>query len=244
MASFPKMRLQRRSALAERVRVLRHRPLAIAATLAVAALAAAALSELAALQGSNAASHTATPAFLTRALGAARPNATLVRTPAPPVAVEIAKGGLTVADSSGAVHLASTTASSASWHRHVHGALRRSSVGSEAILFDDQGQGAESFLVVDRHQGKRTWRWRLDTTYTPRVTRAGVVGFYDGRKRAPQWIPAVQIVDAHEHDVTPHGLTWSTVRTAGTWWLELRLDDRKLALPYTIDPAVLRTGGA
>src|SRR5436853_6084744 len=102
MASFPKMRLQRRSATAERVRVLRPRPLAVAATLAVAALAAAALSELAALQGTNAASHTATPAFLTSALGAARPEAALVRTPAPHVTVAIAKGGLTVADSNGA----------------------------------------------------------------------------------------------------------------------------------------------
>src|SRR5205814_5463785 len=127
MASLPKVRLQRRSAAAERVRVLRHRPLAIAATLTVAALAAAALSELAALQGSDAASHTATPAFLTRALGAARPTAPLVRTPAPNVTVEIAKSGLTVADSSGDVHLVSATASSASCHRHQYGFLHRSS---------------------------------------------------------------------------------------------------------------------
>ena len=38
---------------------------------------------------------------------------------------------------------------------------------------------------------------------------------------------------------TPAGLHW-TLRHAGarSWWLELRLDDRKLPVPYVIDPAV------
>ena len=71
-----------------------------------------------------------------------------------------------------------------------------------------------------------------------------MVGFFAGRKLAAQWIPALQILDAHKRDITPHGVTWTTVRIGQSWWLELRLNDRKLPVPYTIDPAVLRTGGA
>src|SRR4030088_3653608 len=98
MASFHNVRLRKLSAAAEGFRVLRHPPLAIARALVGVALAAVALSELAALPGNHAVSHHATPAFLTRALGAARPSAALVRTPAPHVSVAIANGGLTVAD--------------------------------------------------------------------------------------------------------------------------------------------------
>src|SRR5580765_1207433 len=168
MASYSKLRQPLRSAFAECVCVLRRHPLATAAALVVVALAAfVALPELAALQGNHAASQHATPAFLTRALGAETPSAPLVRTPAPHVKVTIRNGGLSVADPAGSVGLVSATASASGWREHAGGAVRKSSVGTEAILFDPKGQGAESFLVVDRHQGKRTWRWRLDTTFTP-----------------------------------------------------------------------------
>ena len=85
MASFPKMRLQSARPRPSASAFCRHRPLVIAATLVVAAIAAAALSELASSQGRHAASTEATPSFLTKALGAARPQASLVRTPAPQV---------------------------------------------------------------------------------------------------------------------------------------------------------------
>ena len=84
MASYSKLRQRLRSASAGRVRVLRRHPLATVTTLVVVALAAVvALSELAALRGNHAVSQHTTPAFLTRALGAARPAASLVRAPAP-----------------------------------------------------------------------------------------------------------------------------------------------------------------
>ena len=59
------------------------RQLAICATLLLVFLSAVALSELNALRGSQTAAPHATPTFLTRALGVARPKASLVRTPAP-----------------------------------------------------------------------------------------------------------------------------------------------------------------
>ena len=65
-------------------------------------------------------------------------------------------------------------------------------------------------------------------------------------------MPAVQIFDASGHVVTPAGARWSLHRATGGWWLELRLDDAALPVPYTIDPAVTtvtfagspQTGGA
>ena len=215
--------------------------------LAVAALGVAlgtvfAFSELATHRGGRTVH--VTPKFLTRALGAPRPKASLVRTPAPHVKVTVDDNGLSVADAAGTVGLAAVAASTSGWRRYAHGAARTSSIGTEAVLFDAKGQGAEDLVVVDSHHGVQTWQWKLDTTFTPRVTPSGVVGFFDGRQLATQWIPAVKILDAHKRNVTPRGLVWSTARRNGHWWLELRLNDHRLPGPYTIDPAVLRTSGA
>src|SRR5207237_7491474 len=46
-----------------------------------------------------------------------------------------------------------------------------------------------------------------------------------------------KILDRRGHDVTPAGLQWGIDRRGGNWSLTLRLDDGKLPLPYTIDPA-------
>jgi hypothetical protein len=66
--------------MSEGIRMFRVLMLAVAA-LAVAACTAIALSELATPKGVNAVH--STPEFLTGALGAPRPTASLVRTPAP-----------------------------------------------------------------------------------------------------------------------------------------------------------------
>ena len=52
-------------------------------------------------------------------------------------------------------------------------------------------------------------------------------------------IAPVKILDAAGVAHTPSGVRWA-IRRAGahSWWLELRLDDRLLPLPYVIDPAV------
>ena len=75
------------------------------------------------------------------------------------------------------------------------------------------------------------------------MTPAGLVGFADGHRITDSYIPAVKILDAGGHDVTPRGAAWKTVKRNGAWWLELSLNDRRLSLPYTIDPAVLRIIG-
>src|SRR5439155_25792423 len=53
------------------------------------------------------------------------------------------------------------------------------------------------------------------------------------------WLAPVRILDADGAAITPAGLRWVLQRAdARSWWLELRLDDRQLPLPYVIDPGV------
>jgi len=47
------------------------------------------------------------------------------------------------------------------------------------------------------------------------------------------------ILSAGGDDVTPAGTRWQLERRSGSWWLALDLDDRKLPLPYVIDPATI-----
>ncbi len=215
--------------------------LVVAGVVIAAAGTAFALSELASSPGNHAVH--STPEFLTSQLGASQPTAALVRTPAPHVTVRIAKDGLAVSHPDGAVALIGTTQSQKRWTPHSNGASRKTTFGAQAIVFDGKQQGAEEYLVVDKRQGTRTWRWRLDTNLTPRMTPAGLVGFADGHRITDSYIPAVKILDAGGHDVTPRGAAWKTVKRNGAWWLELSLNDRRLSLPYTIDPAVLRIIG-
>ena len=215
--------------------------LVVAGVVIAAAGTAFALSELASSPGNNAVH--STPEFLTSKLGASQPAASLVRKPAPHVTVRIAKDGLAVSHPDGAVALVGTTQSHKSWTPHANGASRKTTFGTQAIVFDGKNQGAEEYLLVDKRQGTRTWRWRLDTNLTPRMTPAGLVGFADGHRITDSYIPAVKILDAGGHDVTPRGTAWKTVKRNGAWWLELSLNDRRLSLPYTIDPAVLRIIG-
>src|SRR5579862_526392 len=213
---------------------------------AFAALAAAAAFAVFAQLG-GAPPRTPVPAFLHGALGSSDSRASLARRPAPGVRVSILDSGFRVADADGAVAVVPAAAGSdltTAWQRYEGGASRATGFGTDAVVFDPKGQGAEQFLVVAQHHGVRVWRWRLATSYVPRVNDRGVVGFFRGARMMSQWIPPAQILDANGKDVTPKGLHWSAVRTGGAWWLELRLDDAKLPLPYAIDPAVLRTGGA
>ena len=46
------------------------------------------------------------------------------------------------------------------------------------------------------------------------------------------------ILDARGADITPAGLHWSIARSHGQSWLQLRVDDTALAVPYVIDPAI------
>ena len=103
------------------------------------------------------------------------------------------------------------------------------------------GSGAEQLLQVDRHQGAHTWRWKLDTSagLTPSLRDDGAVAFSRaGGKDTGLRITPVELFDRHGATITPENLRWSLARKGDARFLELRLDDGSLPVPYLIDPAV------
>jgi hypothetical protein len=124
------------------------------------------------------------------------------------------------------------------WERHEQGATRALDVGRETIVASRGG--AETFVTVDRRQGERVWRWLVRTNLEPTLDRGriewgGGTGF---RTRA------VRILDAVGRDVTPAGAGWSLSRARDGWEIRLRLDDARLPLPYTIDPATFASASS
>ena len=64
----------------------------------------------------------------------------------------------------------------------------------------------EQSLTVDKRQGTRTWRWRLDAAkLAPRLTADGTVRFADGKKDSGLRILPVVVFDKSGKDITPRG---------------------------------------
>ena len=85
----------------------------------------------------------------------------------------------------------------------------------------------------------RTWSWRLGTSLEAGLQKDGMVAFHaaDGRDTGLRIAP-VALLDVHGRQITPEHLRWSLARRDGAQFLELRLDDSSLPVPYLIDPAV------
>jgi hypothetical protein len=245
MASFPDLRPHRRSAKAERSAASKNRTrflLVVSATLLLTAFLA--VSEFATLRGAKA--HDAS-AFLTRELGSPLDSGNLVRTPAhsstsfvkPALGgkLEIRNGGLKVTSGHSSLSLQYGPARGA-WRGHQHGVQRKLPFGRETIVLGKNR--VEQSLTVGERQGTRTWRWRLGAgNLAARVTTDGTVRFADRSKDSGLRILPVVIFDENHNDVTPAGLRWSVAQQGKTRWLQLRLTDAELPLPYVIDPIVL-----
>jgi hypothetical protein len=192
------------------------------------------------------------PAFLTEALGAPQAEAPLTRKPAQGVSVAIRDDGYGVTAKDGSVSLASKEAGEGQWRGFANGTTRPTSFGAETIVVEPRK--TEQYLTVTRHQGLRTWTWKLATTLEPRLAADGGVDFvidggwhqahkhFHGPRLAQYRIAPVAILDAQGNDVTPAGLRWSLAHRGSSWRLELRLDDSSLPLPYVIDPAITLRG--
>ena len=244
MASFPDLRPNRRSAKAESTAAPGNRArLLLAVSTALLLTASLAVSELATLRGARA--HDAS-VFLTRELGPPldRP---LVRTPAhatprlvkPALGgkLEIRDGGLKVTSGKSRVSVRFGS-KRGSWQAHRHGVQRQLPFGSETIVFGTNS--VEQSLTVAKRQGTRTWRWRLDAgNLLTRLTPDGTVRFANAKSDAGLRIQPVAIFDKDHRVVTPHGLRWSVVGHGNRRWLQLRLNDAALPLPYVIDPIAL-----
>ena len=245
MASFPDLRPNRRLAKAESTAAPGNKArLLLAASTALLLTASLAVSELATLRGARA--HDAS-VFLTRELGPPLDRASLVRLPAratprlvkPALGgkLEIRDGGLKVTSGHASVSLRFGKARGA-WRGHQHGVQRKLPFGSEAIVLGLNR--VEQSLTVDERQGTRTWRWRLDAVkLAPRLTADGTVRFADGKTDSGLRILPVVVFDKRGTDITPQGLRWSLERAGKTRWLQLRLNDADLPLPYVIDPIAL-----
>ena len=176
--------------------------------------------------------------FLDRALGVPRSDAALVTTPSRGVTVRLHPHGYSVTKrGQGTIELAAAEAG-APWSRFTRGVRRETSFGSETIAVGPDR--TEEFLTVARHQGLRTWRWKVQTSrFDVRPSGSGAVSLFVAGASPVLEIAPVKILDAAGVAHTPSGVRWA-IRRAGahSWWLELRLDDRLLPLPYVIDPAV------
>ena len=150
---------------------------------------------------------------------------------------EVRRDGLVVKQGSSSVEVTSAAHVGGAWTRHRSGASRETRFGSQAIVFADDM--TEEFLTVERRFGPKTWRWRIDAgRWTPRLRGDGGVSFGADHVLAPFAIEPAKIFDEEGADVTPTGTSWSLRQMKSKWWLELRLDDSSLPLPYVIDPAV------
>jgi hypothetical protein len=241
MASFSDLRPKNRSATAERGAVFPFRRLAfvLAALAALVSTAFFAVPELATLRGAKA--HNAS-AFLTKELGPPQSRASLVGMPSrtrPALGgkLEVAQGGLRVSSGRSSLSLRFARGGP-KWRVYERGVGRRTDFGGEAIAFGTDRM--EESLLVEHRQGERVWRWRLGTTrLDPSLSVDGSVRFrHAGRDSGLRILP-VAILDRHGNDVTPSGAHWSLARARGKQWLELRLDDTKLPIPYVIDPVVI-----
>ena len=117
------------------------------------------------------------PAFLEEALGPEKAEAPLDRTPATGVGVRIHEDGYTVSHWGVSVSVASEDVGGAKWRRHVHGATRETTFGTETIVVN--GRKTEEFLTVMKRQGEKTWRWKLASRLYPRLGSDGSVAFLD-----------------------------------------------------------------
>ena len=177
------------------------------------------------------------PEFLASALGSPQGETdATVHKPAPGVQVDVDQAGYTVHRAGASVSVTGEGSGTAGWAAFENGASRRTPFGHETITI--QPDKTELYLTVVRHQGVRNWRWRLDAAgLQPRLEANGGVRFVGLRGQSAISIHPVAILDASGREITPAGLRWSLVHDDKGWWLGLRLDDRKLPLPYVIDPA-------
>ena len=174
-------------------------------------------------------------------LGAPKQDASLASRPTAGVRVKIGRRSFQVAGRSAHVSLQSVGASTKRWTRYAHGVSRSTPFGRETIVVTPAK--AEQFLTVNKHQGSKTWQWRLNARgLSPRVGADGAVAFLAKHRLSEMYVEPVAILDGAGHNATPEGLRWSLARDRRGWRLELRLDDSRLPTPYVIDPAIVLRG--
>jgi hypothetical protein len=176
--------------------------------------------------------------FLTRALGSPRTSGLALKGVGRlDISIE-PEGGYTFTRGDASVSLAAEGTGPEDWDWYSNGATRRTPFGAETIIVTPRL--TEQFLTVERREGLKTWRWNLRAPgLTPRLAEDGTLEFMTVDGSSSLVLLPVRILDGDGTDVGPARLRWSLDREGSRWWLELRLDDSKLPLPYVIDPAIV-----
>ena len=196
---------------------------------------------------SHAKSPSPAPAFLSAALGEQSNSASSRSTAATrtfaTMKTSVDRRGVRVTAPWAHARLSSLDAGNRPWTSFKAGAVRSTAFGSETITL--AGMSAEEFLTVKRRQGPRTWRWTLDSSSRPRVTPNGGIEFLDAHGRPVLMnIAAPAILDRNGKRLATGPLHWQVTKDGGQSVLTLRLDDTRLPVPYTIDPAITLTASA
>ncbi len=177
------------------------------------------------------------PAFLASALGTTVTAAPERLTDAGH-SVELPRSGYELEAGTNTFALSSEDQDGDSWHQFESGAARSTPFGSETVVLD--GDVVEQFLTVEKRNGPKRWRWKLDTgTLKPHLRPDGSVLVSAGNIVAGFRILPAAILDGRGRDVTPRGTRWDLERNDEDWFLALDVDDTELPLPYVIDPATL-----
>lgn len=126
----------------------------------------------------------------------------------------------------------------------ARGYVSESPVGPMSVMA--RSASVEMSQRVERRLGVRVWRWRLATPLRARVSADGSVGLFDRRTHlmAGLVIRPVRVLGERGRDVTPKGRRWRIVTHGGDQFLELRLNDAELPVPYTIDPIAARANAS
>jgi hypothetical protein len=170
------------------------------------------------------------PAWLVRELGARRPGGPLVYQVSQILRIVVTKRGFAI-DYRGArlARYATGVGKVGQLVRYQRGAYRRLSLGLDATVV--RGSTTNSYLVVNRRYGSRTWTWHLDTNLRPQVREDGAL-LLEGSDSFLVQPP--KMYSGRGKDVTPRGLRWRLAKEGSGYRLSLRLNDKTLPLPYVI----------
>ena len=181
--------------------------------------------------------HTAVPQFVKKTLGSRTPGAKATERSSAGTTTTVLDSGLRAVEPQRDVRITQPDGAAA-WTRFARGTTRTTAYGREAIVLGGPHSDGEQYLIVGRHLGSRTWTWRLDVgDLVPTLRPDGSVLVSPEHVVAGFRILPFAIYDVHGRNVTPKGLGWGLERKHGSWRLTLVLDDRKLPLPYVVDPS-------
>jgi hypothetical protein len=121
--------------------------------------------------------------------------------------------------------------------RFRDGVVRRIDLGADATGV--RGSVTNSYLVVDRRLGSRTWTWHITTNLEPAIRSDGALLLSGADSFVVQ---PPRIFDRSGTDVTvyvhgpahPGRLRWRIAPEGDGYRLSVRIVDRYLALPYVI----------